>query len=177
MLQFNAHCEANLLMPDDQSAYSTNYSCETATTRLVNDTLWVMENQNVAALSAIDLSVAFDTVDHNILLGVLKVKFGISGTALHWFNNYPEPRYCKVNVGCEYSSPKELYFSVPQGSCAGPVLFLAYASIMREIVPTSILLYGHADYHALMDCFKSGDLCAELKCIEDIEITMENVKE
>ena len=70
-------------MPDDQSAYTTNYSCETATTRLVNDTLWVMENQNVAALSAIDLSVAFDTVDHDILLGVLKVKFGISGTALH----------------------------------------------------------------------------------------------
>ena len=175
--QFNAHCEANLLMPDYQSAYRTNYSCETAITRLVNDILWAMENQNVAALSAIDLSAAFDTVDHNILLEVLKVKFGISGTALDWFNNYLRPRYCKVNVGCEYSSPKELYFSVPQGSCAGPVLYLVYASTMREIVPTSISLYGYADDHALMNCFKSGDLCAELECIDDIENTMENVKE
>ena len=92
-----------------------------------------MENQNVAALSAIDLSAAFDTVDHNILLEVLKVKFDISGTALDWFNNYLRPRYCKVNVGCEYSSPKELHFSVPKGSCAGPVLYLAYASTIREI--------------------------------------------
>ena len=56
--------------------------CETAVTRLVNDILWAMENQNVAALSAIDLSAAFDTVDHNILLEVLKVKFRISSTAL-----------------------------------------------------------------------------------------------
>ena len=78
--QFNAYCEANLSMPDYQSAYRTNYSCETAITRLVNDILWAIENQNVAALSAIDLSAAFDTVDHYILLKVLKVKFGISGT-------------------------------------------------------------------------------------------------
>ena len=72
--QFNAHCEANLLMPDYQSAYRTSYNCETAITRLVNDIPWAMENQNVAALSAIDLSAAFDTVDHNTLLEVLKVK-------------------------------------------------------------------------------------------------------
>ena len=52
-----------------------------------------------------------------------------------------------------------------------------YASTMREIVPTSISLYRYADDHALMNCFKSGDLCAELKCIEDIGITIENVKE
>ena len=42
--QFNAYCEANLLMPDYQSAYMTNYSCETAVSRLVNDIFWAMEN-------------------------------------------------------------------------------------------------------------------------------------
>ena len=76
--QFSVHCEANLLMPDYQSAQRTNYSCETGITRLVNYILWAMGNQNVAALSTIDLSAAFDTVDHNTLLEVLKVKFGIS---------------------------------------------------------------------------------------------------
>ena len=75
-------------------------------------------------------------------------------------------------MGCEYSSPKELYFSIPQGPCTGPVLYLAYASTMREIVPTAISIYGYADDHALMNCFESGDLCAELECIEDIENTI-----
>ena len=113
------------------------------------------QNQNVAALSAIDLSAAFDTVDRNILLDVLKVKFGIPCTDFDWFNNYLRPS--KVNVGCEYSSPKELYFSVPQGPCSGPVVYPTYAITMREIVPISILLHGCENDHAQMNCFKSGD--------------------
>ena len=125
--QFNVHCEANSLMPDYQSAYRINFSCETAVTRLVNDILWAMENQNVAALSAIDLSAAFNTVDHNILLEVLKVKFGISSKALDWFNNYLRPRFCKVNMDCEYSTPQELSFSVLQGR------FLCWTSAVSGI--------------------------------------------
>ena len=72
-------------------------------------------------------------------------------------------------MGCEYSSQKELYFSVPQGSCAEPVLYLAYANTIKEIVPTSESIYDYADDHTLMNCFKSGDLRAELKCIEAID--------
>ena len=50
--------------------------------------LWNMENQKVTALVAIDLSAAFDTADHNILLSVLEMEFGLSNETLRWFNAY-----------------------------------------------------------------------------------------
>ena len=85
--QFTAHCDANNLFPSYQLAYRRNYSCETALIKITNDCLWTMENQMVTALGAIDLSVAFDTVDHEILLEVLNKKFGLQNTALQWFDN------------------------------------------------------------------------------------------
>ena len=76
------HCNKNELIPDYQSAYRPHYSCETALVKLINDLLWAMERQEVTALMAIDLSAAFDTVDHDILLSVLEAKFGIGGMRL-----------------------------------------------------------------------------------------------
>ena len=69
---FNRHCTDNHLFPDYQSAYRQNYSCKTALVKLVNNIFWSMEWQCITALVAIDLLVAFDTVDHTILLKVLK---------------------------------------------------------------------------------------------------------
>ena len=65
------HCDTNELMPDYQSAYRTHYSCETALVKLMDDLLWAMEGQSVTALMPIDLSAAFDTVDHEVLLSGL----------------------------------------------------------------------------------------------------------
>ena len=142
-------------MPDYQSAYRSNYSCETALIKLVNDILCSMENTSVTALMAIDLSAAFDTVDHDVLLSVLSAKFGVVGTALSWFDSYLRPRTCTVHIGSKHSSPKEVAFSVPQGSCLGPVLFLAYSSTMHEIVPVGMDLHGFADDHALKKAFST----------------------
>ena len=86
--QFTAYCDVNNLLPGYQSAYRGNYSCETALIKIINDCLWDMENQMVTAIVAIDLSVAFDTVDHAILLDVLNKKFGVHNITLKWFNNY-----------------------------------------------------------------------------------------
>ena len=69
LTQFNKHCEDNQLMPDYQSAYRSNYSCETSLVKLLNDVLWDFENQKVVALVALDLSTAFNTVDHEVLFG------------------------------------------------------------------------------------------------------------
>ena len=66
--QFTAHCDVNNLLPGYQLAYRRNYSCKTALINITNDCLWDMENQMVTAMVAIDLSAAFDTVDHAILL-------------------------------------------------------------------------------------------------------------
>ena len=82
LLRFNRHCNENNLMPGYQSAYRANFSCETALVKLTDDLLWAMEHQEVTPLVAIDLSAAFDTVNHNLLLSVLSKKFGVVDKAL-----------------------------------------------------------------------------------------------
>ena len=100
--QFNTHCGENSLMPKYQSAYRSNFSCETALVKIVDDILNDMECQRVTALVGIDLSAAFDTVDHDILLSVLQNRFGICDNALRWFLTYLAPRCCKVEVNSQY---------------------------------------------------------------------------
>ena len=104
------------------------------TLNLVNDSLWAMENKYVTAMITIDLSVAFNTVDHDILLSTLHCKFGISDNATEWINSYLRPRSCKVNIKNSYSSARQLNFSIPQSSVAGPVLYLVYASTLEEVI-------------------------------------------
>ena len=170
--QFLTHCESQQLLPDYQSAYRANYSCETALVKMCNDMLWSMEKQQVTALISIDLSATFDTVNHDILLKVLTKCFGISGTALQWYEHYLRPRSFKVNIESDYS----LAFSVPQGSCAGPILYSAYASIMKEIVPPSIDIHGYADDHALKSSFLASSLTAEKSSIHGLEKLASSVK-
>ena len=125
------------------------------------------------------------------LTQVLQDRFGIKGKALCWFENYLHPRFCKVNVGCTYSSVRELQCSVPQGSCVGPILYTIYASTLEEVVcgPESevlspdnnslipkIDLHGFADDHALKNSFKAGDLDMEHTCILALESTAGNVQ-
>ena len=100
----NEHCNLHRLLPDYQSAYCNGFLCETAIMRLVNDILRAMENQNVTAVLALDLLVAFDTVDHKILSSVLEQNFGLEDTVLNWINSYLNHRRCNVNIGKEYSS-------------------------------------------------------------------------
>ena len=82
LLQFNAHCERYGLIPDFQSAYRKGYSTETSLITLGNDLLWSMERQEVTMIVLLDLSAAFNTVDHNLLLTIFQNRFGIMDTAL-----------------------------------------------------------------------------------------------
>ena len=100
------------------------------------------------------MSAAFNKVDHQILIDVLNKRFNIKGVALKWFANYLTSRSCKVIVEDAHSTEKPLLFSVPQGSVAGPVLYNAYASTLKEVVSSSIELHGFADDHMIKDSFK-----------------------
>ena len=75
----------NCITPAHQSAYKQDHSCETALLRIVNDILWGMEKKEITFMICLDLSVAFDTVDHSILLQTLANLFGVSDVALHWY--------------------------------------------------------------------------------------------
>ena len=80
--QINNHCDTIKLLPDCLSAYRKNYSIETSLIKGVNDILWARERKEVTTLTALDLSVAFDTVDTEILIEVLGHQFGITNSAL-----------------------------------------------------------------------------------------------
>ena len=169
LTQFNKHCEDNLLMPDYQSAYRSNYSCETLLVKLVSDILWDFENQNIVALVALDLSTAFDTVDHEVLLDVLITGFGVSGSAYNWFSSYLRPRSCLVEIENLRSSKRSLEFSVPQGSCGGPVLYSVYTSSPQTEIPASMRLNAFANDHSFKYGFKANNREQEgetMNCLE-----------
>ena len=134
LLRFNKHCNENNLMPDYQSAYRAKFLCETALPKLTSDLLWPMELQEVTPLVAIDLSAAFNTIDHDLLLSILSKKFGVVDNALKWFDSYLRPRRFQVQIDDTKSKEIELPFSVPQRSCAGPVLYSAYASTLQDVI-------------------------------------------
>ena len=117
-----------------------------------------MERQQVTALAALDLSAAFDTVDHGILVKLLNSKFGLSGNALLWFKTYLYPRSTEVHIHINESrsQPRALNFFVPQGSICGPVLYATYASTLQEYINSSgINLLGYADDHTAYDFLRS----------------------
>ena len=121
-----------------------------------------MEKQNATSVVLLDLSAAFDTVDHDLLLRILESKLGITDEALKWHDSYLRPRGMKVCINGHYSSEKALSFSVPQGSCSGANIFTAYCSPIQEIVPQTVDINGYADDHLLRKAYKAGD---ETKCL------------
>ena len=86
LIPFNNHLKLNTLNAEHQSAYKEGHSCETLLMKIHNDILWAMEHQCVNAMLILDLSAAFDTVDHSVLTNILKNKYSINDVALSWFN-------------------------------------------------------------------------------------------
>ena len=115
-----------------------------------------MENQQVTSMIILDLSTAFDTVDHELLLQVLNHKFRVVDTALEWYKTYLIPRKFKVSINGSYVKEKNMNFTMPQGSVQGAFLFIAYASTIQEVVKEDLTLIGFADDHSICKQFKSG---------------------
>ena len=185
LARYNDHCDRYNLIPSFQLAYRPKHSCETSTVKLVNDLLWSMERKEATAVAVIDLSAAFDTVDHNILIDLLHETFGIGDKALRWFQSYLENRFCKVKIGKDYSEKKSLDFSVPQGSCVGPVLYLSYAASISDVVsdvsdegdPRLISIIGFTDDHAMKKSFIPTLEDDEEVCIANLQACLSRVKE
>ena len=117
-----------------QSAYKQLHSTETALVRVNNDILVTLDNHQSVILLLLDLSTAFDTVDHGILLDRLSHRFGICGLALFWFKSYLSNRFQFVEIRGEKSSHQPLTCGVPHGSVIGPILYLLYTSPLGDIV-------------------------------------------
>ena len=127
------HILCNNIHEHFQSAYKPNHSTETAMMRVQSDILMSLDNKRGVVLIMLDISAAFDTVDHSLLLGRMR-SAGVIGIAHQWFASYLTSRTQSVCLGRTKSQPSELLQGVPQGSVLGPVLFTLYTGPIGHII-------------------------------------------
>ena len=129
-----------------QSAYKPGHSTETALVKVQNDILTSIDQHGIVILILLDLSAAFDTIDHDVLFSRMESTLGITGPALEWFRSYLGDRTLRVQIDDSFSASQEILWSVPQGSVLGPLLFLIY------LLPLGILIRKHGlELHAYAD--------------------------
>ena len=117
-----------------QSAYRKHHSTETALLKVLDDLYRIIDDRRSAVLVGLDLSAAFDTIEHDILINRLETVFGIKGIALRWIETYLKEREQYVMAGGEKSGRTWCTYGVPQGSVLGPFLFSVYVSPIAELI-------------------------------------------
>ena len=126
--------DSNNLGNTFQSAYKAGHSTETALLCIQNEILLSLSRGMPTALVLLDLSAAFDMIDHDKLLAYLSTGSGFSGNVLRWFKSYLLDRFQSVKIGSSVSDCSKLNFGVPQGSVLGPSLFSLYTSPLRKVI-------------------------------------------
>ena len=144
--QLTDHLERNHLHELYQSGYKKCHSVETALLKILNDIYIAKENKQITILCLIDLSAAFDTIDHTILFETLKTKFKVTDFALEWIKSYLTNRKQKVQIDSSYSQNKPLHHGIPQGTLLGPLIFSLYLLPLYDIFKSqNIHFHGYAD--------------------------------
>ena len=116
------------LLDSKQSAYRQGFSTESALLKLQNDILSALDQKKNVLLVLLDLSAAFDTVDHETLFSKLETDFYFCGIALDWFKSYLQNRSQSIQISHTTSGQHPTLYGVPQGSILGPVLVSLYTS-------------------------------------------------
>ena len=136
-----------------------------------------MDNQEITLLVLLDLSAAFDTIDHQILLNVLQNNFGIIGSAHDWFASYLSGRKQRVLINVRTSDDFHLSCGVPQGSCMGPVLFILYVSRLYHVIATHLpSAHGYADDTQLFLSFRPENSSSQDRALAAVEACVSDVR-
>ena len=145
-VRLQAFLDCNDMLPVSQSAYRQFHSTETAVLKVYNDLLLAADSGQVSALCLLDLTAAFDTVDHDLLILRLERQFGLRGVVLQWFRSYLSDRSFRVVLGSNSSFVVHLLCSVPQGSVLGPRMFIMYtADLADSVAERQVNFHSFAD--------------------------------
>ena len=171
--QLTGYLQMNRLLPDHQSAYRQGHSTETALLKIFSDILDAADSAQVMLLGLLDLSAAFDTVDHDILLTRLHKSYGVGGTALAWISSFIQGRQQSVTFNGHQSTRIQLKYGVPQGSVLGPFLFILYTSDVISIAASlGVGAHSYATTANYLHCLATDQSTAALRlaeCIERVE--------
>ena len=170
--RMSQHLQSNGLLPENQSAYRRSHSTETALLKVTSDALIAADQGKLTLLGMLDLSAAFDCVDHCILLDQLETSFGFVGVVLGWMRSYLVGRRQYVRYNGSTSSATVMQCGVPQGSVLGPLYFVLYtADAFRIVGELGFLVHGYSDDLQIYDhCLASDTPRLTNRLIHCIEI-------
>ena len=163
-----------------QLAYRAAHSTETTMLKVKIDMFNVIEDKKVMCLVLLDLSAAFDTVSHHLLLNHLKHHFGMKGKIIIWLSNYLQGCTQKLVLG-DTAEKAELELvtleqGVPQGSVLGPVLFSLYITPLGDICRRhGILCHSYADDQQIYFSFKPVEGRDKQACIDALESCIQEI--
>ena len=165
----------SLLKIYTQSAYKAFHSTETALVRVHNDILRALDRKQEALLGLLDFSCAFETIDPDCLQNRFSSRFGIGGSALQWLTSYLSGRSQSVSINSVNSEKHNLWCGVPQGSVAGPLLFIMFTTPLQDIVSAhNISCMVYADdmqlYLTLDDVDRSTAVQRMENCLRNVRI-------
>ena len=162
------YMDVNNLPEPMQSAYRSGHNTETALC-VQNTILRAIDNHKAVALALLDLSAAFDTTGHNILLDRLQKRLGVNDVVLKWFESYVRDRKQCISITVIQSPPVEVKYGVPQGSVLGPKLFTIYTSPIADIARRyGLNIHLYADDTQIYIAFETSSSTGEQVAIETI---------
>ena len=175
--RLNTHISANNLLDDQQSAYRKSYSTETALLKLQNDILIALDQGKVVGLVAMDISAAFDTVDHERLSNCFEHDFGITGAALRWLKSYLKDRCQQVIIGNELSTVSHLEYGFAQGAVLAGIFYNMYTSTLNKKMKrheAKQLSYADDNDWYLAFCLSEKESAARTlqNCLNDAQLWM-----
>ena len=163
-----------------QSAYRKFHSTETALLKLANDIFDNIDSGKITILTALDMSAAFDTLDHATLLHRLKHTFGLSGFVISWIQSYLFSRSSFVKIDSSSSPITTILTGVPQGSVLGPLLFVLFISPIANVINPGqacnnlVSFHQYADDTQLYIGANSSSLPSQIASIESCTLRVHN---
>ena len=162
-----------------QSAYRKKHSTETALLYVTSAIKTAMDKKQGTILLLVDFSSAFDTINHNILIRRLRLRYGFVGKILDWVISYLKERSQRVVIGDQSSSTTTVTTGVPQGSVLGPLLFSLYVQPIGDIIRAhGLFFHQYADDLQVYTHFNLNHsaLLAAVKqmedCLDEVQVWM-----